>query len=204
MEKKMIPQWALKYKTKGFTVRPNGNGYALYKVSSYREKGCSYPKIKQEYIASIDEQLGLIPKKSIRYDNSLPLEYGLSNFILINFKRTLVRSLFNRDSFCDEIVLLGIVYFMFGNIDESSIKLSYVSKLNENMIDVSKKISIKRIEKISNKIASEFKSKINDPIKYSYFINALKLITVPSYFTGKLQYPNGIKLLCEEYQLKYE
>lgn len=204
MEKKIIPQWALKYKTKGFTVRPNGNGYALYKVSSYREKGCSYPKIKQEYIASIDEQLGLIPKKSIRYDNTLPLEYGLSNIILLNFKRTLAMSLFNGGSHCNDIILLGIIYFMFGNVDENSIKLSYISKSSENIIEISKTTNIKRIEKISNKIESEFELRIKDPIKYSYLINALKLITVPSYFTGKVQYPNEIKKLCEEYKIKYE
>ncbi len=204
MEKKTIPQWALKYKTKGYTVRPNGNGYALYKVSSYREKGCSYPKIKQEYIASIDEHLGLIPKKSIRYDNTLPLEYGLSNIILMNFKSTLVRSMFNRGSLCNEIILLGIIHFMFGNIDENTIKLSYVFKLNEHLIEISKTIGIKRIEMISSKIEHEFKLRINNPIKYDYFINALKLITVPNYFTGKLQYPNKIKQLCEEYKLKYE
>lgn len=203
MEKKVIPEWALKYKTKGFTVRPNGNGYALYKVSSYREKGCSYPKIKQEYIASIDEHLGLIPKKSIRYDN-LPLEYGLSNIILLNFQRTLARSVFNGGSYCNEITLLGIIYFMFGNIDENSIKLSYIYKLNENIVEIGKEINIQRIKKISNKIEYEFKLRINDQTKYYYFINALKLITVPNYFSGRLNYPDEIKQLCEEYKLKYE
>ena len=62
MNKITFPDWLLKYKTKGTSLRYSNGRIQLYKVSSHRVKGVSYPVTISEYIGTITEE-GIIYKK---------------------------------------------------------------------------------------------------------------------------------------------
>jgi len=62
MKVKDFPEWVLKFKQPGFTIRKNGDNFALYKVSSHRVPGLKYPRIEQEFIGVLDQEKGLIQK----------------------------------------------------------------------------------------------------------------------------------------------
>ncbi len=85
------PDWVEKYRGKGKTIRKTANGYGLYKCTSVYDKSKGYPRSKQEFLGMIDEEKGFIPKVK-KNGNPEYIEYGLSSFIMINFKRELVRS----------------------------------------------------------------------------------------------------------------
>lgn len=86
----VYPDWVEKYRTKGRTIRKTKNGFALYECTSIYVKGLKYPKSVQKYLGRITENEGFIPKQ-IPMSNSF-LEYGLSHFIIVNFKRELLRT----------------------------------------------------------------------------------------------------------------
>lgn len=57
-----LPDWVLKYKTKGIYARKTKNGYALYKGHSERVKGKGYPVFRcDEYLGVVTQEQGLIP-----------------------------------------------------------------------------------------------------------------------------------------------
>ena len=52
----MYPQWVLKHKKPGTTVKQIGKNYYLYFASSHREPEKKYPVSVQTYIGKITEQ----------------------------------------------------------------------------------------------------------------------------------------------------
>ena len=91
MNKKLsYPAWVEKYRGKGRTIRKVGDGYGLYECTSQYVKGQRYPKSVQKYLGMISEEEGFIPKH-VTPLNPKYIEYGLSHFILVNFKRDLMR-----------------------------------------------------------------------------------------------------------------
>ena len=54
MKKELLPDFAKPYKTKGFDVRLVRGCYQLFKISSKRVEGKSYPVLTQIYIGTID------------------------------------------------------------------------------------------------------------------------------------------------------
>jgi hypothetical protein len=59
-----LPDWVLKYKTKGIYVKKTKTGYALYRGHSERVAGKSYPVFHcDEYLGIVTEKDGLIPSK---------------------------------------------------------------------------------------------------------------------------------------------
>lgn len=59
-----LPEWVLKYKTKGIYARKTKTGYALYRGHSERVPGKSYPVFRcDEYLGIVTEEHGLTPSK---------------------------------------------------------------------------------------------------------------------------------------------
>ena len=49
----MFPEWVIKHKCPGTTVKKIGNNYYLYYATSARQEGKSYPVCQQTYIGKI-------------------------------------------------------------------------------------------------------------------------------------------------------
>ena len=58
----MYPEWVLKHKKPGTTVKQIGKNYYLYYATSHRESGKKYPVSSQTYIGKITEQ-GVISER---------------------------------------------------------------------------------------------------------------------------------------------
>lgn len=58
----MYPEWVLKYKKPGTTIKQIGKNYYLYYATSHREPGKKYPVSVQTYIGKITEQ-GVISER---------------------------------------------------------------------------------------------------------------------------------------------
>ena len=58
----MYPEWVLKHKKPGTTVKQIGKNYYLYYATSHREPGKKYPVSSQTYIGKITEQ-GIISER---------------------------------------------------------------------------------------------------------------------------------------------
>ena len=52
----MYPEWVLKHKKPGTTVKQIGKNYYLYFATSHRESGKKYPVSSQTYIGKITEE----------------------------------------------------------------------------------------------------------------------------------------------------
>ena len=126
MKKELLPDFAKPYKTKGFDVRLVRGCYQLFKISSKRVEGKSYPVLTQIYIGTIDPVKGLVEKKLSSDELPALVEYGLSNFILKHFKRDLIRSMYNINS--EYLLILAVTYFMYGHFEERFVKLSFLYK----------------------------------------------------------------------------
>ena len=124
------PEWVEKYRTKGCTIRKVRDGYGLYKCTSVSSPDLPYPKSKQEYLGMVTEKDGFIPKRSTAA-HPIFIEYGLSRLIWINFKRTLLRSSFNGS---ENLIRLGIVYFIFGSVNENLLRYTFIADGHETEI----------------------------------------------------------------------
>lgn len=87
---KKIPDWALKYKTKGTQIVQIGSGYYLYKITSKWNPAKKRPdKINEKYLGKVTPE-GLIKSKHERIIDSLKnitiKEFGATWFILENNK----------------------------------------------------------------------------------------------------------------------
>lgn len=185
-----LPDFAKKYKTKGYDVRYVNGTYVLFKVSSKRVPDKKYPVLVQEYIGIIDESKGLISKKTYQ-DNTSYLEYGLSNFIFKKLKRVLIRSMFCTDEkYGTNYIILAIVYFIFESISDISLASSFISfsRIDElkELRDNKQIFNEKRIDNLVNKIAKELQFLFNDDL--NDICNLLKLVVVRSNVT----FPNPI------------
>lgn len=152
------PDWAEKFRAKGRTIRKVKDGYALYECTSVYVKG-SYPKSKQKYLGMITERDGFIPKKTDE-NGAVYLEYGLSHMLYSNFKREIMRHVFQCT---DELVRLGIIAYIFGTLDESYILSSYLTYANaERYTEIGRKLTERRIEKLRKLTEDALKDRIPD------------------------------------------
>ncbi len=72
-----LPDWVLKYKTKGIYARKTKTGYALYRGHSERVPGKSYPVFRcDEYLGIVTEKEGLTPSKPPVKAGIKVLRYG--------------------------------------------------------------------------------------------------------------------------------
>lgn len=204
MRKELLPDFAKPYKTKGFDVRLVRGCYQLFKISSKRVPDKSYPVLIQSYIGTITPDQGLITKKLTVDEASLLVEYGLSHFIITHYKRELQRSLFN-NSGSIQTIYMGIVKFMYGHTEQRFIALTYLKTLIKPCPELEGEGAVKRIEKISNKIASLLRRDIPDAADRDYLIAALKDIKADTSFTRtSVTYSDDIKAIFNKYGVKFE
>lgn len=154
----VYPDWAEKFRAKGKTIRKVKDGYALYECTSVYVKG-GYPKSKQKYLGMITEKDGFIPKKTDE-KGAVYLEYGLSRMLYSNFKREIMRHVFQCT---DELVRLGIIAFAFGTLKKSYIRYSYLTYADaDRYVEISRKIPEHRIETIRKLVEQNLKKRIPD------------------------------------------
>lgn len=166
-----MPDWVLKYKTKGYTVRLNSKScYCLYRVWSEYVPG-SHPKTHSEYVGVIKEKEGLVTAKErtktkIKEESKghYYLEYGYSEMLYKNFKRSLQRSLFNVTGRKAEIeIRLAIIRNIYGSDSEDMLSLSWWTERNrEEVLKESTLISEKRKKTLDAKLVDLLKAKIID------------------------------------------
>ncbi len=73
-----LPEWVLRYKTKGVYVKKTKTGYALYRGHSERVEGKPYPVFRcDEYLGIVTEADGLVPSRPPVKGSVRVLRYGL-------------------------------------------------------------------------------------------------------------------------------
>ena len=181
-----MPDWVLKYKKKGYTVRLNSKScYCLYRVWSEYVPG-SHPKTHSEYVGVIKEKEGLITPKertktklkeeSIGHYN---LEYGYSEMLYRNFRRSLQRSLFNVSGRKAEIeIRLAIIRSIYGDDREEMLSLSWWTSRNKaEVLEISASLNENRKKMLDSKLEEILKSKIADESDRHLFREWLMLAT---------------------------
>lgn len=77
-----LPDWVLKYKTKGIYAKKTKKGYALYRGHSERVAGKSYPVFRcDEYLGIVTEQEGLLPSRPPVKPGISVLRYGFCRVV---------------------------------------------------------------------------------------------------------------------------
>ena len=209
MKKELLPTWAQPYKKTGYDIRLEKGRYVLYKISSKRVKDLKYPKLIQEYIGVITED-GLKEKNSVTFnaDKYKTLEFGLSNFIYKEYKRELIRSLFNSGNNTDDIVRLGIIYFVFGDVKKETLSSSFLTyKDADTLFSCYERISKTRVKTVVNKI--------NKCLEFSFKNNKYDINLLIKYFNFQIclvddanviivDIPSTLKEILTKYEVKYE
>lgn len=166
-----MPDWVLKYKTKGYTVRLNAKScYCLYRVWSEYVPG-SHPRTHSEYVGVIKEKEGLVTP-SARTRTRLKeeskghyyLEYGYSEMLYRNFKRSLQRSLFNTSGRRAELeIRLAVIRHIYGSDSEEMLSLSWWTARNmKEVLEASASISDKRKKTLDSRLEELLRTKILD------------------------------------------
>ena len=77
-----LPEWVLKYKTKGIYAKKTKTGYALYRGHSERVPGKSYPVFRcDEYLGIVTEREGLVPSRPTVKPAISVLRYGFCHIV---------------------------------------------------------------------------------------------------------------------------
>lgn len=206
-----LPDYAKKYKIKGYDVKKVGNEYYQYKVEHFRVESKKYPVTKFVYIGKIDKEKGLI-KSNQEKDNIIAyLEYGLSNYIFKNYKRALQRSLFNiSGDIATSLIKLGIIKFIYNDINLSGLYYSYLTyfeALELWNIYTSNERNKVRVNKISTKIKDLLSVVFYNDEDRQTLIASLQNMNAIIYENKKrinTILPNNIKQIFNKYNIKYE
>ncbi|MSS59263.1 hypothetical protein FYJ51_10185 [Erysipelotrichaceae bacterium Oil+RF-744-GAM-WT-6] len=197
------PDWAEKYRGKGRTIRKVRDGYGLYQCTSVYQPGQKYPKSVQKYLGMITEKDGFIPKRSDAPSvSSRCLEYGLSHFIIANFKRDLCRSGYSAS---EMIVIFGVLQYIFGDVNEVFIRSSYlcIGKEEELLYRLSQGLSPNRMKKMTNTIEKLIAEKIPDEKERNILIKLLFLTTIHETADPKSAvYPSKANEIAQKYGVK--
>ena len=176
-----MPSWATKYKGKNKSLKYLGNDrYGLYEVTSKYDSIKGYSKSIQTFIGVISKDEGLVLKKKRINDKADYLEYGLSHFLYLNFKRNIQRSIGKGDSkYIDYLIKLIIVKYVFGQVYDEFIDMTYLCLDRADEIkEYKNKISDKRINNGANRINTYLSRCINDDKDLNLLINYLRLINI--------------------------
>ena len=168
------PSWVEKYRTPGHTIKKTKQGYALYSCTSVYVKG-QKPKSVQTYLGRITQKDGFVSKTVV---SSQPeyLEFGLSHFIMANYKRELQRTVYDANIM---IIYLGIIDVVFGSINDYFIQhcaLTYNQA--EGIIQYYHHASSQRIQRIRKKIESLIQNSVPDESQRDLLIQGLKLCVI--------------------------
>ena len=200
-----MPAWALKYKTKGHTIRYQSGNFYLVKVSSVRVKDKPYPKVLQEFIGIITEENGLIPKKVSLDEHSLvsTLEFGLSNFLFHNFKRDLKRHISNDDG-AELLITATIIQFMFSDIHDDYLKLTLLPKITGiNSFELLTPRRIKVVERLLKRIETALDEAIPKQQQRRFLFELRNITLLPDADIHKDIYPQSLKTQIEKWGFRY-
>ena len=193
----VYPEWAEKYREKGRTLRKVRDGYGLYQCTSEYVKGQKYPKSVQTYLGMITEKDGFIPKRQAAAPQAF-LEYGLSHFIMANYSHELGCS-------SPEVLRLGIVYYLFEEVNEIFIRSSYVShEMEEQLIQCWENgIPLQELKTIAGKIESLVEASIPDGARRRMLTKLLFLSVIGSEAVPEnAVYPKAVKEIADRYGLR--
>lgn len=202
-----MPSWALKYKGKNKSLKYlGGDRYGLYEVTSKYDPSLGYSKSIQSFIGVITEENGLVlKKKKINYESNY-LEYGLSHFLYLNFKRSIQRSLGRTTDvvYVDYIIKLIIIKYIFGCADEDYIDMTYLCVDDcKEIKEFRHRISDVRINNCSKRLNEFLKQKITDENDLNLLKNYLRLITVRKDEEVNIYVNEKLKGLINHYGLKF-
>lgn len=200
-----MPDWALKYKGKNKSLKYLGNDkYGLYDVTSKYDKELGYSKSIQTFIGVISKDEGLVLKKRRVNNNATYLEYGLSHFLYVNFKRSIQRSVKYYSNDKDYLVKLVIVKFIFGDISNEYIDMTYLcADDSKDIKEYKAKISDIRINNGVVRLKDTLKLKVSDLNDLNLLENHLRLITIRDKEDINVFINDKLKGLLDKYELKF-
>lgn len=201
-----MPSWATKYKGKNKSLKYLGNDrYGLYEVTSKYDSIKGYSKSIQTFIGVISKDEGLVLKKKRVNDKADYLEYGLSHFLYLNFKRNIQRSIGKGDSkYIDYLIKLIIVKYVFGQVYDEFIDMTYLCLDRADEIkEYKNKISDKRINNGANRINTYLSRCINDDKDLNLLINYLRLINIRDTKDINIYVNDDLKGLLDKYDFKF-
>lgn len=201
-----MPSWATKYKGRNKSLKYLGNDrYGLYEVTSKYDSIKGYSKSIQTFIGVISKDEGLVLKKKRVNDKADYLEYGLSHFLYLNFKRNIQRSIGKGDSkYIDYLIKLIIVKYVFGQVYDEFIDMTYLCLDRADEIkEYKNKISDKRINNGANRINTYLSRCINDDKDLNLLINYLRLINIRDTKDINIYVNDDLKGLLDKYDFKF-
>lgn len=200
MKKNELPNWVLKYDSKGITFRKKGNAYLMIKVSSKRVPDKRYPVLLQEYLGTVTEKDGFTPSKEKAKSSDYLLECSLSHFIMANFYDDLLRAAFNTSKkLAESKIKAAIILFIYGTITPLTIRLSAVSIGYEEEIEKLSLSSTATISNLSKRISNLFKERFADETDRANLICLLKQGLVDSRNTGFTSYNEKVLEILKKY-----
>lgn len=203
-----MPDWALKYKGKNKSLKYLGNDrYGLYEVTSKYDPSLGYSKSIQSFIGVITKDKGLVLKKKRINVNAKYLEYGLSHFLYVNFKRNIQRSIkagTNDSLYVDYMIKLIIVKYIFGSTFDEYIDMTYLCKDDSiNIKEYRNRISDVRINNGAIRLKEYLKNKVNSLDELNLLENHLRLIVVREDEDKNIFVNDRLKGLLDKYELKF-
>jgi hypothetical protein len=203
MNRKVIyPEWAERYRTKGHTIRKVRDGYGLYRCTSSYVKG-SYPRSVQEYLGMITERDGFVPKTVASKDPAF-VEFGLSRFILANYRRSLQRSSFN-DGAQGDVITLGVIHYIFGDMKPCFIRATYLSRERaDDLILRADGISPSRVKAVATRIGRLLERDVPDEDERQTLVALLLLCVIdPENPRAKPHIPDTAREIMERRGLRH-
>lgn len=176
-----LPEWVLKYKTKGVYARKTKNGYALYRGHSERIKGKSYPVFRcDEYLGIVTEEKGLVPSSPPVKPGIRVLRYGLAR--IIESSCALLRKNPQRIGFDGELLFVRAVLSIEGRENRNGYETSYLSlmfpSLNlERELTVEEQSQLRTMKtQIPSKLRQRFRQDTDELLElssdlYAVFVN---------------------------------
>lgn len=200
-----MPSWALKYKGKNKSLKYLGNDrYGLYEVTSKYDASLGYSKSIQSFIGVITKDKGLVLKKRKANDKANYLEYGLSHFLYVNFKRSIQRSIKYYSNDNDYLVKLIIVKYIFSDLNDEYIDMTYLCVDDgKDIKEYKSKISDVRINNGVIKLKENLKLKISNKDDLFLLENYLRLITIREKEEINIFINDKLKGLLDKYELKF-
>lgn len=192
------PDWVEKYRGPGKTIKKTKQGYGLYRCTSVYVKG-SNPKSIQEYLGRITED-GFIPKYSAVLQNTRMLEYGFSHFLVVNFKRKLMRRMYGAIS---ETIELVIIRYIFGVVSEWTLSSSYLTHGREKeLLAFQQNSTEQRIHNGTVLLRKIFEEAVPDPAVRQEITAGLLLCSIFSDSQAPPAVPSEISTIIENAGLR--
>lgn len=125
--------------------------------------GQKYPVLDQTYLGTVSERDGFSPSNERAKTDDVLLECGLSHFVMANFRRELLRSVFNSSpDLADNKIAAAIVLFLYGAITPRTVRLTCVAYGREDVIVRLGSSSLPSLDNLRKRIESLFRERFGD------------------------------------------